>query len=66
MFSLSEDQNKQASEWLTAHRKECRIKYGGAIGGTITWEFTPTSIGLIVVIVCACGAKCDISNYDDW
>ncbi len=65
-FILSDEQKKQASEWLQKHYEECPVKYCGAIGGPITWKFTPTSIGVVTVIVCACGAKVDISDYDDW
>lgn len=47
-----------------AHK--CPIKYDGAIGGKWTYEFTPTSIGTVCKVRCACGYSDDLSDYNSW
>lgn len=37
-----------------------------AIGGRETFSFTPTSVGVVVKISCACGEEKDLSDYDSW
>lgn len=59
-FNLSEDQLKKADEWMKQ-----REKYVGAIGGQFTFKFTPTGLGVIVVISDAEGSL-DLTNYDLW
>jgi hypothetical protein len=45
MFKLTEDQQEETKEWMTGH--DCPIGYEGAIGGKITYNFTPTGIGVV-------------------
>lgn len=41
--------------------------YTGAIGGQFTFSFTPTSIGVIVVVKDALtGEKIDLTDYSEW
>lgn len=35
----------------------------GAIGGTLTYSFTPTSIGTIVKVECACGSSVSLCDH---
>lgn len=39
--------------------------YGGAIGGGVTYCFTPTSLGT-VFIVQAWGQELNLTDYDSW
>lgn len=39
--------------------------YGGAIGGTVTLSFTPTSIGTVIKVTCW-GETLDITDYGSW
>jgi hypothetical protein len=39
---------------------------GGAIGGAVTYEFTPTGIGVVMGARCACGEKIDLTDYELW
>ena len=39
-FPITDEEQKKIDEWLVNHRH-----YGGAIGGSHTYEFSPTSIG---------------------
>lgn len=38
----------------------------GRLGGAYTYSFTPTSIGLVFKVVCSCGEKLDLTDYDSW
>jgi hypothetical protein len=54
-------------EWISTHR--CQFtKPGstGAIGGRLTYMFTPTGLGCISIVRCACGGEIDCTNYDKW
>ncbi len=64
MFDLTTEQRKTINEWVDDH--DCPITYEGASGGKITYQFTPTSIGMVEKAVCACGKECDVTDYDVW
>lgn len=64
MFTLTDEQKKRAIEWEPTHG--CTIKNHGAIGGATTYKFTPTSVGVIQVVTCACGGELDLTEYDLW
>lgn len=51
-FPIRDEEQKKIDEWLVNHHH-----YGGAIGGTHTYEFIPTSIGTIGKIKCSCGEE---------
>ena len=48
--------------------KEHRHSHGevGAIGGSFTYSFTPTTIGTAVVVKCVCGAELNATDYEAW
>lgn len=60
-FPISEDEYKAAINWMNKHEKEKhynpdrKFPRGGAIGGSYTWQFTPTGIGTFGSIHCSCG-----------
>lgn len=59
-FEITDQQQTEATEWATEHDKTC--PYGdpmkqGAIGGSLTWKFTPTTIGIMASLCCACGGS---------
>lgn len=63
IFELSDQQREEIDKWDKEH--ECTLnsdKYVGAIGGHLSYEFIPTSIGVIVNVKCSCGQKLDVSN----
>lgn len=47
-----------------------RIAHDGAnaaVGGMFSYEFTPTSVGVAVVVKCnVCNDRLDATNYDSW
>ena len=64
-FPISEKEQEKIREWELKHDAE---KHGlktskqramghGCIGGSLTWRFTPTSIGTIGEVICSCGEK---------
>ena len=63
-FPISEKEHENIREWKNRHEEahNChslkdKLKYGGCIGGTYTYEFIPTSIGTVGTVRCSCGAE---------
>jgi len=56
-------------DWLREHDKNCPYSDPmkcGAIGGRLTYCFTPTALGLVIKVKCGCGEEKDVSDYDSW
>lgn len=52
-FPLTEEQSKKAREWQIQHRTKIHFnKYAGAINGSFSYHFTPTSIGVFASCRC--------------
>lgn len=46
---------------------ESGFPYGGAIGGNLTYSFTPTSLGVVVRVTdTLSGNSLDLTEYLDW
>jgi len=62
-FPISEEESEKINAWIMKHEKEKHLRSendfprGGAIGGSYTYHFTPTSIGVFGSIQCSCGEK---------
>ena len=69
-FELTEEQQKKYKEWADTHecpyRTQDELRYVGAIGGADVFCFTPTGLGVITKVKCACGAEIDLTDYDLW
>ena len=67
-FEIYEDELPSLDKWLEEH--ECGYTKdpfaAGAIGGRLTYQFTPTSLGQITVVRCLCGKEVNITNTDSW
>ncbi len=63
-YSIPNEKLKELGDWRTDHN--CTLESHGAIGGRITYSFTPTGLGLVTKAECACGAELDLSDYDSW
>lgn len=65
-----EEQKKNSPDVPRELLEECwemGYPYTGAIGGEITYSFTPTSLGSIVrVRHVQTGAELDVTDYDSW
>lgn len=64
-FPISAEEEKRIKEWQDTHDAEVhglktlkeRVRAGGCIGGRYSYEFVSTSIGVIGIVKCNCGAK---------
>ena len=65
IFALDEDMDEEFAFWDKNHK--CKLKEEcGAIGGRLTFSFTPTGLGTITKVKCACGEEVDFSDYEEW
>lgn len=67
MFTITENEAGNLNNWIEEHDKKCPFTdpmKQGAIGGRFTYSFTPTSLGQITKIKCACGEEKDVTEYD--
>lgn len=62
-FPITEEEKQKIEQWIQQHDKEKhgivtdeqRLHANGCCGGRFTYQFTPTSIGVIGTIICHCG-----------
>jgi hypothetical protein len=66
IFRIHDEDLKEYGEWIKNHRKECQLDRLTAIGGALTYSFTPTGLGTITTIKCGCGEELDLSHVEDW
>lgn len=66
-FEITDDELEKIREWDKNH--ECIYKpahgsekYCGAIGGDLSIEFIPTSIGEVVIVKCGCGKELTVRD----
>lgn len=63
VFTVQNFEMEQYEKWIKKHKKKClRRKIQTAIGGSETWNFTPTSIGTFIQVECCCGEKFNIDS----
>ena len=75
-FLLEPFEQQTLSTWLAEHNKTCSMRWnedgtpiqfpGGAAGGTLTYKFTPTGIGMATYAECSCGEETNLTDYDAW
>ena len=69
-FKLTTDQEDLIAVWEVEQNKQWAAKHGrvyyGAIGGSLTYSFSPTSIGTIIKVSHVNGNELDVSDYQDW
>jgi len=64
MFTIPKDKQEDLNEFL---KHECDLpEYSGAIGGGLTYQFTPTSFVCVIIVKCGCGEEIDLSGYESW
>ncbi len=65
-FILDDEQEKKVRDWQKHHTCAYRTangsRRGGSFGDIETYCFVPTSIGIIAVVKCACGAEIDVTG----
>jgi hypothetical protein len=65
-FSLSKKEQAKADRWMKQHRKIHGYGKDGASGGRWSFEFTPTGLGTVVIVKCACGKQKDLTDFSNW
>ena len=68
-FELLDKELEMFEDWNRKHRKVCKIVNENpqvAIGGRLTFSFTPTGLGPGVSVKCICGAEKDCTDVDSW
>jgi len=66
-FEFYDDQPKKYRKWYEEHNKTCPLyQNDGAIGGRLTYCFTPTSLGVITVVKCGCGEELNLTDVENW
>ena len=65
-FTVPDDEATKYQKWREEHNEVCPQTEVGAIGGKFTWLFTPTGLGCILRLKCACGEEIDLTDYENW
>ncbi len=66
IITIPDREDEGISAFQARHEELHKAAQTTAIGGRYTLEITGTSIGSIFVIRCVCGAKEDVTAYDEW
>ncbi len=67
MFDITTQDEVEIETWLNEHDKTCQFKERssqGAAGGRLSYRFTPTGIGLMKKVTCACGGEVRVGLKD--
>lgn len=60
---ITEEMHHTMGEWYVSHNDgKCANGYHGAIGGNVSFEICPTSIGDFITVRCSCGATLDFNE----
>jgi len=73
-FELMGEELQKYQSWEAEHNETCPYYDDGsspapkigAIGGRTTFSFTPTGVGTVVVVKCACGEEINVTDFDHW
>jgi hypothetical protein len=64
MFALDAEQREKLNEWI---KKKDLEEYSGASGGRFTYQFTPTSLGLVAKVIDNLKHdEIDLTDYACW
>ena len=66
-FEITNEDELELKNWLDEHDKTCRFKERssqGAAGGRLTYSFSPTNIGTMRKVSCACGIETTLGLKD--
>lgn len=63
-FIITEKENEAIEQWRKEHIATVHNgnNYFGAIGGELTYQFTPTSIGVVGTVKCVCGESFEFAS----
>lgn len=61
---LTSKQIEEFKTWDSYHKHSCDwLK--SSIGGRLTFSFTPTELGTIIKVTCACGESLNLTEYEN-
>lgn len=64
MFKLTKEQEYKIDKWLETKDLS---RYCGVSGGRFTYQFTPTTLGLVVQVLDNLDkTSLDVSDYEEW
>ncbi len=66
VFRISEAEKETLDAWLEEHKPICPAVLKAAARGRFTFRFTPTSLGIVTLVSCACGNEINITDYASW
>ena len=67
IFKIEGKELETFKKWDEEHKKKCKAyKKDVAIGGRLSFIFTPTSVGDAIVAKCICGKKVNITDINSW
>ena len=64
-FTLGPDEIEKFNKWREKKNTKIRKK-GETPNNMYTYCFTPTGVGMAVVIKCSDGTKLDVTDYGKW
>lgn len=64
-FPISAEDAQRIREFIASVNEERGSSYEGASGGATTYEFTPTSLGLVTKVR-HFDKELDLTRYEDW
>lgn len=63
-YTLTPQQEVQTLIWM--EQNKYHIKKPPVSGGSFTYSFTPTYMGMITKVIHSSGNELDLTNYNDW
>lgn len=63
-FLLTEVQVKRLNRWAEIHIQA--LHNHEKANPIFAYTFTPSGIGVSIILHCSCGAKLDASDYENW
>lgn len=68
MFIIPSNQYVRLTKWKNAHTLVCSYRGTSAVDESITYQFTPTPLGMIIKVRCSCTLRdsIDLSEYESW
>lgn len=64
-FEVTPEDHIKIADWLDKEIWPNGQPYGGAIGGAVTYQFTPTSLGVVFKVIVD-DNELDLTEYNLW
>jgi len=64
-FDMSRIEEIALEKWWKDHKDICKHKKKKKMRH-LTYSFTPTGIGDVIVVTCSCGKSIDVTDVESW